>query len=293
MSYILIITAVLLLAGDFVISKLYQSRAGASIVPSLFFNAILGLSTAILICMVRVVSGEIGPLFTPFSVLMATGVAVAGVTYLLIGFRMLKAGKMAVYTLFLMTGGMVIPYVWGIFALNEKFSILRFVGLLFIIGGVICSNQKKESINKRYLLMGVCVFVLNGLLSIISKMHQIEVVQTTVSTLSFVALTGILKFILCTIALIVVCRKQSQTIKDIPVKTCLPIILVSAIVGGTSYLLQLISAVNIPATLLYPLMTGGSVIFTAIAGRLFFKEKLSKMATIGIALCFVGTCMFL
>lgn len=271
MSYVLIITAVFLLAGDFIISKLYQNRAGASVVPGLFFNAILGLSTAILICIVRAVSGETGGLFTPYSILMATGVALAGVSYLLIGFRMLKAGEMAVYTLFLMTGGMLVPYVWGIFALNEKFSVYRFIGLLLIIGGVICSNQKKESINRRYLLMGLCVFVLNGLLSIISKMHQIEEVQATVSALSFVMLTGFLKFVLCTIALAIVCKKQSQAMKEIPMKTSLPIIVASAIVGGTSYLLQLVSASNIPATLLYPLMTGGSVVFTAIVGRIFFE----------------------
>ena len=293
MDYVLIIIAVILLAVDFTVSKFYQKKAGDSAIPGLFFNAILGLSTAILICIARVVSGETGPLFTPFSVLMAVGVTVAGVTYLMIGFRMLKSGAMAIYTLFLMTGGMIVPYIWGIFALDEEFSFFRLAGLLLIVGGVIFSNQKAEGITKHYIYMGICVFVLNGLLSVISKTHQIEAVRPVVSTMSFVALTGIVKFVLCTIALIIICKQQKQTLKEIPIKECLPLIVASALIGGTSYLLQLVSASNIPATLLYPLITGGTVILTAIAGRVVFREKLSKRAIWGIVLCFVGTCMFL
>ena len=66
-----------------------------------------------------------------------------------------------------------------------------------------------------------------------------------------------------------------------------------ALVGGISYLLQLIGAQNLPATILYPFITGGCIIVTALAGWLLYHEKLSKQTILGIALCFAGTCMFL
>jgi predicted XRE-type DNA-binding protein len=46
-----------------------------------------------------------------------------------------------------MTGGMVVPYVWGILFLDEEFSFLRMVGLAFIIGAafVIHAGGRKIS----------------------------------------------------------------------------------------------------------------------------------------------------
>ena len=73
----------------------------------------------------------------------------------------------------------------------------------------------------------------------------------------------------------------------------LPILLGSAVASGASYLLQLIGAKTLPATVLYPIITGGSVIFTALAGFVAFHERPSKKQLAGIALCFVGTCLFL
>lgn len=63
--------------------------------------------------------------------------------------------------------------------------------------------------------------------------------------------------------------------------------------GGMAYLFQLKGALSLPATVLYPFVTGGSIIFTALAGRIFFGEKPKKRTLTGIALCFLGTVLFL
>ena len=68
-------------------------------------------------------------------------------------------------------------------------------------------------------------------------------------------------------------------------------VLITAI--GISYLLQLTGAAELPATVLYPMVTGGSIIFSALSGRVFFKEKLSVYQLVSIGLCFVGTLLFL
>ena len=76
-------------------------------------------------------------------------------------------------------------------------------------------------------------------------------------------------------------------------KGALATILGAAAIGGISYLLQLIGARTLPATALYPMVTGGAIIFSAIAGRVFFKEKLSRQQLWGIGLSFIGTLLFL
>ena len=58
-----------------------------------------------------------------FSLIMAFLMAALGVSYTLIGFYIMEKETVAIYTLFLMTGGMIVPYIWGLFVLNETISI--------------------------------------------------------------------------------------------------------------------------------------------------------------------------
>ena len=104
-------------------------------------------------------------------------------------------------------------------------------------------------------------------------------------------LSGLAKFIMSSVALIFTKLKTSDKLPQ--PASILPLALASAVVGGVSYMLQLIGAQNLPATVLYPCVTGGSIIFSAFAGKIFFKEKITKAQWISIGLCFAGTCMFL
>ncbi|MBQ3814746.1 MAG: hypothetical protein II836_01720, partial [Clostridia bacterium] len=63
--------------------------------------------------------------------------------------------------------------------------------------------------------------------------------------------------------------------------------------NGISYTLQLLSASNLPASVLYPMVTGGSVVLSAVAGRIFFGEKPDRITLAGLALSFVATFLFL
>jgi multidrug transporter EmrE-like cation transporter len=71
------------------------------------------------------------------------------------------------------------------------------------------------------------------------------------------------------------------------------IILLSTVISNASYFLQLEGAKGLPASVLYPMITGGSVVLSGIFALVFFGEKLSKREWISIALCLAGTCMFL
>ena len=71
---------------------------------------------------------------------------------------------------------------------------------------------------------------------------------------------------------------------------------VSAAVVLTGLPLLLLSGIRpweLPASVLYPIVTGGSIVFSAILGKIFFKEILTKYQLFGILLCFTGTCLFI
>lgn len=186
---------------------------------------------------------------------------------------------------------MILPYLFGVIFLNEVISFARVLGLVLIVVALFLNSGGKLAAKRSVFLLCICVFFLNGFISIVSKCHQIDTTHNAVSSTGFVFLTGITKLSTCGIALRFV-PKGKSAIPFQPVKA-LPLILCAAAVSGLSYTLQLIGAANLPATVVYPMITGGGVIFSALAGLLLFKKKLTALQRTGIGLCFVGTLLFL
>ena len=290
MNYVMLISAAFLLAVDFSINKLYQRRVGTGLLAGLGFNALIGIFSAIIFF---AASGfRVG--FSIYSLITAAIFTLFVMTYNIIGFRIMKGGSMAIYTLFLMTGGMLIPYIWGIAFLEESFAPLRLVGIIIMVFAVALSNFGKEKISIWQIIMCISVFLLNGFTSVTSKLHQIESVHETVDAIDFVVLVGICKFVISGIAYIVVRLrgKNENHASILGGRECL-LIAASALISGFSFFLQLLGAVNLPATVLYPILTGGTMILSALAGVLLFKDKLTRNNVIGLILCFIGTLLFL
>ena len=285
-EYLMLLLADLLLAGDFAINKVYQKKQGTSLKAGFRFNALLGLFTAVVFWILNGFQIE----FTLFSALMAAGSAILITSYNLLGFRVLRNSSMAMYTLFLMTGGMIVPYVWGLLFLEEPFSFLRTLGLLLIVLSIGITVQSGKELKKATLIMCVAVFFINGFTSVINKMHQIQTELPCVSVTGFVMLSGLFKFILSGVGYL---TTKGAAEEKVDFKIVLPIVLGSATASGLSYMFQLIPAENLPATVLYPFVTGGSLVLSSIAGIILFQEKVSKKLLISILLCFIGTFMFL
>ena len=295
-NYLWILIATVLLAFEFVIQKLYQSKLGTSPKAGFFYNAMYGLFTAIVFFAVSGFKFS----FAPFSAIMAFMMTAFCVAYSVIGFRVLKSGGMSIYTMFLMTGGMMIPYVYGIAFLSEGISIFRIIGLVVIVSAVVISSGGIKKTSWKLIAMCSAVFILNGLVGIVSKQHQIEMAFErfeTVDTISFVMFTGIAKFVMCSIAYF--CSPKSEgaesgfVLDGKAIRIALPLTALVAAVGGSSYFLQLVGASNLPASVLFPCVTGGCIIFSSLAGLAFFKEKPTKAQWLAIAMCFAGTCLFL
>lgn len=282
--YLSVITATVLLAIEFSCSKLYQSLESISLEKGLQFNTVSGLVSALIMWALAGFRLE----WSGFSALLALGMALCSMLYCLLSFRILNLGGMALYSLALMSGGMLLPYIFGIVFLNETVSLPGFLGLIAVLAAVILSNFNRRKISKTLLLLCTAVFLLNGFCSILSKAHQISRIPSTVSSAGFVMYSGIAKCLLSVIVLL--CRKRSSFSRPKHKYTLLLTVGV-AVISAASYLLQLNGAKVLPASVLYPMITGGSIVFSAIAGRVFFKERLSLRQILCILLCIFGTWM--
>ncbi len=291
MQYFMLISAAFLLATDFAMNSIYRKLRGASPEASLFFNMISGAVTSVIFFAVNGFKLS----FSLYSALAAILMSAAVMSYNMIGFRILKQASMSVYSLFLMTGGMVLPYIWGVLFLDEPLSIVKTIGLVIIISGVFLSNYSSKKTNIKLICMCLAVFLLNGFVSIISKMHQIETAHRCVSALEFIILGGIFKFLIAGALFMVLknrSRQDSQRNENSGPSKALLVIVASALIGGCSYFFQLYGAKSLPATVLYPFITGGSIFFSALIDILLFRARISRRLCISVMLCFTGTVMF-
>ena len=187
----MIIFSSILTSIDVLISKLYQKQNNSSILyGGLKFNFFVGLFSSIIFLIINKFHIE----FTLFSCISAVVMTAIAVIYIIIGFKILDCGKAAHYTFFRMTGAMIVPYIWGLCFLNEKFSFMRIIGLILIITAVFLVNSDRSNVNLKNILMYITVFFLAGCVSVISKQHSISV--NAVSPLGYVILTSFVKIIL-------------------------------------------------------------------------------------------------
>ncbi len=291
MAYLLLIFADILLSVNFVCSKKYQLMRGVTAKAAYFSVAIMGIFTALLFFCINGFKLD----FSLFSIIMCIGANLCAILYTVIGRFVIHNGSLALYTLFLMSGGMVVPYVWGLLFLNETFSWRSLAGIILIIFAILISNTTKTKINYKFILLCFAVFLLNGFTSVFSKLHQTANDYHTVSTSDYIIYGGIIKFVIGTIMYFKE-YKNGDDMCDKPKSRTINVfllLLLSTLAYGFSSLLQLHGAKDIPATVLYPFIAGGSIIFTSLAGVILYKEKLTKEIITSIATCFVGTLLFL
>ena len=292
LEYIMIIASVLLLGGQFAFQRLFQLKSGTAFRNTLLFNSLLGIFGATLCCGFIFIAYHRAPAFSTYSLVLALLMAACTTAYTLLGFIMMKNFGMTLFTVFLMMGGMTLPYIYGVARLGEECTFFNIGGLFMILAGIILANLKKGGGGAKNIAIGVVVFVVNGMCSIISKTHQIETVYATVSSPDFTFWTSVGKFALCSLILPLMKPQATQPAECGLSKKSL-FCLLAAVAFVPASILQFAAAKTLPATVLYPIVSGGLIIISAFIDRIFFKEKISRAAVAGIALCFLGTCLFL
>lgn len=297
-DYLLLLLSVVLLALGFVIQKLYQKITDTSLVSASLFSTFSALFSFVYFFLMNGCTID----FSLFSFINALFKSACGFAYSLLGYKIIANGNLSLYMLFLMSGGMVVPAIYGWLFLNEPLTLLRVIGVIVIVIAVALTNSDIKRISVGMLVMCLCVFFLNGLVSTFSKLHQIGAELGAVNTNDYILLGIISSVTMSTVSGVIFKRKEksneeqrSDGDKKKLLSYVIPIaiILVYSVVGGISSYLQLEGAKNLPASVLYPIITGGSIILTGVFGFLFFGERPSRRQWISILICFVGTVMFL
>lgn len=283
----MIIFAVILTAIDFALSKLYQKRHGSSMLSGLKFNFFVGLFSSIIFLIINKFKVEI----TLFSSILAVVMTIVAIFYINLGFVIIANGKTSYYAFFKSMGAMLVPYMWGLLYLKEKPSAFNVIGLVLIAASIYLMNSDMGKIKIKIIILCSIVFIAAGVVSIISKEHSIN--TNAVSPIGYVLLTSFVKVIFCGGLYLLLKWKSTDKYESKKDYGSLSLLCAaSALLTGISYMIQLNFAKDMPATLLYPILTGGTIVATTLFAGLFFKEKLTIKGIFSVIICFVGTFMF-
>lgn len=306
MEYFILFVAVLCIFIQFNVNKVYQKKFVSGMSDILFYPFLCGVIGVMFFTILGYFLYGSLPDFTMFSFSISILQAVISTFSFIIGILIMKYGKMSEYSMFMMLGGMILPYFFGIIALDETVSATQIIGLCILIFALPFSTIKpKNNIEqtkqpKLYYILCILIFFINGSTSIVSKVHSINVEaipaanfvvyvnlwQAVINGVIYVIFTAINKKIDKPTDKTAVQKAFSHKTKSVIT------IAIYAIVSGFGFLFQLIAAETVPAVVIYPFVTGGTIVLSTIGARIFFKEKVSVPMFISIILSFAGTILF-
>ena len=293
--YIIIILAVVCFTAQFGFTKSYEKEVKRTLANTLIMVAVTNFVGALLFLIV----GGFKIQFSAVSLFWAVALAAVMIPYFIIGVKVLSLGSLAIYSMFMMLGGMLIPFFYGVLFLKEELTLSKTAGtvllsLFIVLQALWQIDEENQELTKGkkgvFFLLCLLIFFLNGMTGVVAKAHAIN--RQAVDAISFTVISCVLTSALSLIFLLPCGKKIKLAFKEnLRFKPVLIMILLGA-AAYTGNFLHLKAASFVPASVQFPLVSGGVIVLSALVSVLFFKEKISKKEWISIAGAFVSTFLF-
>lgn len=166
--------------------------------------------------------------------------------------------------------GILIPTILSIFLFQEYPTVLKTCGIILAAAAVLYSYDKNaDSRSKDYILLSL-VLILGGFIDFVSKVFGILFLPESKGLYTFIT------FLICAVimAVVVLVRKVPLCRKDV---------VYGALVGipNAGITFGMIGAAAVlPAYIVFPVCSGAVILIVNIAGRLLFKEYLTRRETV-------------
>lgn len=300
-GYFFICLAVICFTAQFAFTKGYEGAVKQTVTTSLLLLILTGIVGGLLFFF----AGGASLSFSLPSLLYAVFFAGVMIPYYMLGIKALSLGSLAIYSMFMMLGGMLVPFFYGILFLSEPISPAMLVGSILLTVFIILqalSDAKKAKKNTRrtrrdtllFALISVAIFFINGLTGVIAKAHQLD--SAAVDEASFTVLSSLLTaFFSAIVLLFLFLFDREKTVASLRPAVKPRPLLWSALVGvaaHTGNFLHLLAASTLPASVQFPIVSGGVIVLSALASILIFREKMSRVDALLVAGVFLATFLF-
>lgn len=263
--YLLLVAAAILFAIQFIFNQKYQQSKGEGCDAALLFQIYVAVASGCLMLLLNRFYIKL----TLFSVMVAVFYAVDIILYIYFSMKAFANANLSVYSIFTMLGGMILPFVYGTVFCDEGITVSKVISFVLIVVSLVLTYSKGNSSTKcmRYYL---AVFFFNGMMAVISKIHQSNVAHCTDSR-SFLAITYVCVFIIALVWYFV--RNRKMTLLT-PKESAFS--LGYALCNGIAEMFCLIALTKLPASVQYPMITGGVILFSTIVSIVVEKQRSVK-----------------
>lgn len=315
MYYAMLIGASFLFGSQFMVTKAFEKNYGKTVRASLSFSLLYSLFAGVIFFIIKLISSGTVFNLNPFSLCMAFGLSLVNILSSAIGIKTLALGDIAVYSLFLMLGGMIVPFFAGIVFLKETVSVCNLIGVAIMIialclpvffgkknknaGEAQTDGDTKKKTSVFFYVLCVFLFILNGLSSTLSKFNSVR--EGAALGAEFTFYTYGIQFVisLAAFALTTALGKSDNT----PNEEKQPVILFRPVaigcgaafgaVNGTAFLMSSVAAEHVVAVAQYPLITGATILFSSLLAFLFYREKPTALQLVQIVISLAATILFM
>lgn len=315
MYYAMLIGASFLFGSQFMVTKAFEKNYGKTIRASLSFSLLYSLFAGVIFFIIKLVSSGTVFNLNPFSLCMAFGLSLVNILSSAIGIKTLALGDIAVYSLFLMLGGMIVPFFAGIVFLKESVSVCNLIGVAIMIialclpvffgkknknaGEAQTDGDTKKKTSVFFYVLCVFLFILNGLSSTLSKFNSVR--EGAALGAEFTFYTYGIQFVisLAAFALTTASGKSDKTQNEEkqPVILFRPVAIgcgaAFGAVNGTAFLMSSVAAEHVVAVAQYPLITGATILFSSLLAFLFYREKPTALQLVQIVIALAATILFM
>ena len=298
--YLIVVFATILYSIQFVFTKFYQKEKGSSF----FYSTIYSAATCLFATPFFLILSKGKIEFTWFSFLIASLLALDCILCAVFGAKTLSRANLSVYSLFLMLGGMLLPFFYGFF-IGEKLTVFKVIAVVCVFLAMLFTihKEKGKKLNFGIIICFVLIFITNGVVGILTYVHQRAVVEI-VSSSAFLFLCNAMQFILSALLILgIFLYGKFKDPKVLEIKNASSkkaksnkkswLIAAGAAVAYTlvhsiAMLATTVTAKYVDAGVQSTIITGGCMVMSAVFG-LFFGEKITKKVVISLLFAVAGT----
>lgn len=290
--YVLIVLSVLMFGGSFAFQDMYRKKRGSGLaisIESAFIAAVAGLAVLLII------NGFAFDL-TPFTLLMATCSALNGMAFLFCSFKALDYINLSLFSLFSMLGGMVLPFLQGIFFYGEGLTPGKIVCVLFICAALACTVERGAEGKNKGAPFYIGIFVLNGMSGVITKIFTaapLPKASAAAYSIWIAVVTAVISGGILLMARLLkrkkraACRQQGEVCDRKDLWQSYGIGAARGVLNKVGNLLLVLALMHVDASVQYPMVTGGTMIVSTLICYMSRKCP-TKREICSIALAFTG-----
>ena len=278
MPYLYLIMTIFFNASASIICSFYNRKNKDKENPTPFYNFLLLVSIfacwVILFLFDRTLDWKV----VPYAILFSIGFTTAIFSLI----QALKTGPVLLTSLILQLS-LIGATVWGFFFWGTKFTWGVGVGLaLVVVSLLLClytGKREEQKLNPRWLFFVAILFLGNAFCTIIQKNQQVEFNGQYGNFMMMLA-TGIGCFV---IAMYYLKSKRTESRELLKKSWYFPVV-AGALNAFQNLLVILLATTSLSPSLIYPVLSIGSLMVTTVFSAFIFKEKMCWWQWLGIAI---------